>query len=230
MAGATLIVRADYFGLSHAANQAIEEGFEAGMLTSCTLAGCGSWLREAVELIQAHPLREVGLEIQLHCGASGCSWGPVSGRALVPTLVTRTGDFPPRLSEHATAEDVRREFDAQINRLLSHGIRPAFLECGSDSSLVDHALLEFSSVYSIPARTESFGLIPFDPAASGVESGSYLWVVRPAQDSPESWGMWPEAGGHVADARAICDPDLAARLDALGVRRCTFRDYLQSLT
>jgi predicted glycoside hydrolase/deacetylase ChbG (UPF0249 family) len=230
MAGITLLIRADEFGLYHAANQAIEEGFETGLLTCATLVGCGSWLREAVALIHAHSQWEVGLEVRLDCTATGCSWGPVSGRSLVPSLVTRAGDFPSRLIEHATPEDIRQEFDAQINRVLKYGIRPAFLECDSDSPLVEQALAEFSGVYGIPARMASFGFRPFDPASSLFEEGAYLWVVRPAQDTPETWGMWSEPGSHVSDARAVCDPELAARLAGLSVRCCTFGEYLQTLT
>ena len=31
------------------------------------------------------------------------------------------------------------------------------------------------------------------------------------------------------DARAVCDPELAALIDSRGVRRNTFREYLQNL-
>jgi predicted glycoside hydrolase/deacetylase ChbG (UPF0249 family) len=234
MDGISLVIRADDFGLYHAANQAVEEGFETGLLTCATLAGAGPWLREAVELSHAHPGWEVGLEVQLHCDAAGCAWGPVAGRALVPSLVTQTGDFPPRLSDAATADDVRREFDAQINRLLQHGVRPTFLECASNSPLVDQALAEFSGAYGIPARMTNFGLRPVDlggggAALAGLDAGAYLWVVRPAQDTPESWALWPSPGRHQADARAVCNPELAGLLERHGVRRCRFQEYFQRL-
>jgi hypothetical protein len=234
MDGISLVIRADDFGLYHAANQAVEEGFEAGLLTCATLAGAGPWLREAVALAHAHPNWELGLEIQLHCEAVGCAWGPISGRALVPSLVTQAGDFLPRLSDTAAFDDVRREFDAQINRLLQHGIRLAFLECASPSPLVDQALAEFSGTYGIPARMTDFGLRQVDlggegEAPAGLDTGAYLWVVRPAQDTPETWALWPSPGRHQVDARAVCDPELAAALESRGVRRCTFQEYLRTL-
>src|SRR6516164_5416062 len=99
MEDVSLIIRADHFGLYHAADQAIEEGFEAGLLTTATLAGAGAWWREAVALARAYSHWEIGLEVQLHCDAVGGAWGPVSGRALVPSLVDREGDFPPAFSE-----------------------------------------------------------------------------------------------------------------------------------
>jgi predicted glycoside hydrolase/deacetylase ChbG (UPF0249 family) len=227
----SLIIRADHFGLSHTANQAIEEGFEAGLLTTATLSGVGLWWREAVELARAHTHWEIGLDVQLHCDAKGCAWGPVCGRALVPSLVNCEGDFPTTLSSLATMEDIRKEMDAQINRALGHGIRPAYLECGSDSPLVDLALAEFSSVYGLPARTTFFGLRPVDSSQiTGLGPGAYLWVVRPAQDSPETWAMWSDPGRHAADARAVCDPEIAATLESRGVRRCSFAKYLRSLS
>jgi YdjC-like protein len=240
MEGTSLIIRADDFGLYHAANQAIEEGFEAGLLTSATLAGAGPWLREAVALLHEHPQWEVGLELQLNCGGAGCSWGPVAGRVLVPSLVTHTGDFPPQLSDSAALDDVRREFDSQINRLLNHGVRPAFLECVSDSPLVNEALGEFGGVYNIPARMTAFGLCrlnpsrddePFEPgkALGTLGGGAYLWVVRPAHEVPETWALWSSPRCHAADALAVCDPQLAALMERRGIRRRTFQEHLQSL-
>jgi predicted glycoside hydrolase/deacetylase ChbG (UPF0249 family) len=230
MEDVSLIIRADHFGLYHAADQAIEEGFEAGLLTTATLAGAGAWWREAVALARACPHWEIGLEVQLHCDALGGAWGPVSGRTLVPSLVDRGGDFPPTLHESAIIEDVRREMDAQINRALGHGIRPAYLECASESPLVDQALAEFSSAYGIPARIASLGPRATDSSQLvGLGAGTHLWVVRPAHDSPESWGMWSDPARNAADARAVCDPELAAALANRGVRLRSFLEYLHSL-
>jgi predicted glycoside hydrolase/deacetylase ChbG (UPF0249 family) len=237
MDGVSLIIRADDFGLYHAANQAIEEGFETGILTSATLAGAGPWLSEAVSFLQDHPTWEVGLELQLHCTPSGCAWGPVAGRVLVPSLVTITGDFPPMVSEHATLADLRREMDAQLNRVLQHGIRPAFLECAAESTLIDQALGELSGAYGIPARMTTHGLSPlnpsdaadpFDPsrALRSLKAGAYLWVVRPAQDTPETWAIWSADPRHQADARAICDPELSSLLVRQRIRQITFQQYL----
>jgi hypothetical protein len=74
----------------------------------------------------------------------------------------------------------------------------------------------------------SFGLRTLDPTMAA-EPGAYLMIVRPAQDSPETWAMWSDPSRHVADARSVCDPTLAARLESLGIVRCTFREYLQNL-
>src|SRR5262245_66523445 len=112
----SLIVRSDEFGLCHAANQAICEGFEAGVVTCAALAVVGPWLAEAAGLIHEHPEWEIGLQLLLHCTTVGCRWGPAAGPAAVPSLVDARGTFPPHLAEAATPEDIIRELKAQVDR------------------------------------------------------------------------------------------------------------------
>src|SRR5437868_12631252 len=83
----SLIVRGDDFGLCHAANQAICEAFETGLLTCASLLVTTPWLAEAVTLAQGHAEWELGLQLTLHCPTAGYRWGPVLGAAAVPSLV-----------------------------------------------------------------------------------------------------------------------------------------------
>src|SRR5437763_12781332 len=123
-----LIVRADDFGLCHAANQAIEEGFEAGLLTCASLAVACPWVAEAAALARAYPEWEIGLQLLLSCPVRGCRWGPVAGPAAVPSLVDATGAFCPQLAAGARAEEIGREWEAQVERARAWGIAPAYLE------------------------------------------------------------------------------------------------------
>src|SRR5262249_37557914 len=104
----------------------------------------------------------------------------------------------------------------------------------SISPLVDQALAECSGAYGIPARMTSLGLRPVDlgsgdAALAGLGAGAYLWVGRPGPGTPGALALWPSPGRHQADARAVCDPELAAALESRGVRRCTFQEYLRTL-
>src|SRR6516164_1373230 len=93
----SLIVRGDHFGLCHASNQALWEGFEAGVLTCASLAVTGPWVAEAAVLAHDHQEWEIGLLLNVTCDTVGCRWGPVAGPSLVPSLVGPTGNFLPAL-------------------------------------------------------------------------------------------------------------------------------------
>src|SRR3954452_7382769 len=123
-----LIVRADAFGLCHAANQAVLEAFETGLLTCASLAVVSPWAAEAVGLLHEHPEWEVGVQLVLHAPGGGCRWGPVAGAARVPGLVGPGGCFPERLADGADAGEVAAELEAQVERARAWGLTPAFLE------------------------------------------------------------------------------------------------------
>src|SRR5262249_17728119 len=129
----SLIVRADSFGLCHAANQAVCEAFETGVLTCASLVVAAPWAAEAVALAREHPEWEVGLRLMLHCPTAGCRWGPVAGAGVVPSLVEAGGMFRPGLADTATEGDVVRELEAQGARARALGLTISFLECDEAS-------------------------------------------------------------------------------------------------
>jgi predicted glycoside hydrolase/deacetylase ChbG (UPF0249 family) len=235
----SLIVRADEFGLCHAANQAIEEGFEAGLLTCASLAVACPWAAEAVELARAHPEWEIGLQLLLTCPVRGCRWGPVAGPAAAPSLVDATGGFFPQLSAAARAEEIGREWEAQLERARAWGLAPAYLEyVGETSPDLDRLLQRLSERHGLPAQMAGWGLRRLsieggEEAAkvlAGLAPGAYLWVVRPTHDTPEAWGLWPEGDTtqqRHADALAVCSAAVAAAIRERGIERISFRQYVE---
>src|SRR5205823_11997966 len=127
MSAISLIVRADDFGLCHAANQAVCEAFETGLLTCASLVVNTPWMAEAVKLAHEYPEWEIGLQLLLSSPTGGYRWGPVSGAPTVPSLVEPAGTFPPSLSDAAQPHDITRELEAQVERAQACGIRPAYL-------------------------------------------------------------------------------------------------------
>jgi predicted glycoside hydrolase/deacetylase ChbG (UPF0249 family) len=238
----SLIVRADDFGLCHAANQAIEEGFEAGLLTCASLAIACPWVAEAVALARAHPEWEIGLQLVLTCPVAGCRWGPVAGPTAVPSLTDATGAFAAHLSAAAWAEEIGREWEAQIERTRAWGIAPAYLEyVGEVHPDLDRILQQMSERHGLPARLAAWGVQPLPAMDGGEEAvrealtaltpGTYLWVTRPAHDSPETWGLWPEgdtAGQRDADARAVCSAAVAAVVRERGIETISFRQHVEA--
>jgi predicted glycoside hydrolase/deacetylase ChbG (UPF0249 family) len=239
----SLIVRADDFGLCHAANQAIYEGFEAGILTCASLVVAAPWVAEAAGLIHEHPEWEVGLQLQLHCATTGSRWGPVAGAAAVPSLVDSHGAFPTHLPATASPEDITRELAAQADRARQWGITPAFLEFqGEMNSAVENALHGQGELLGVPFHMAGWGLQSilnadenqgFDPfTALGILGpGAHLWIVRPVHDSPESWALWPDhqqIQARTRDARAICDPEVMALIQKRGIELISFRQHVES--
>jgi hypothetical protein len=238
MHATSLIVRADEFGLCHAANQAILEGLESGVVTCATLMACGPWVAEAAELARSHPQWEVGLHLVLHCDTAGCRWGPVTGPAAVPGLVGPTGTFGPHLPAAIRAEEVMGELEAQVERARAWGVTPAYLDYGGEHPpAVEGALHALSERCGIPRWPAGLDVrctfrreadCPFDALATlgGLSSGVHVWVVRPARETPETWALWPDetqARLRHADALAVCDPQVIALLAGRGIelRRLT---------
>jgi predicted glycoside hydrolase/deacetylase ChbG (UPF0249 family) len=236
----SLIVRADDFGLCHAANQAIEEGFEAGLLTCASLAVTCPWVAEAAGLIRAHPEWEIGLQLVLTCQVRGCRWGPVAGAGAVPGLVDATGAFWPQLPATARVEEMGREWEAQLERARAWGIAPAYLEYGGEMTPeLGRELQRLSERHGLPARMADWGLQLLSPeggeaavkALTSLAPGVYLWVVRPAHETPETWGLWPygnTAEQRHADALAVCSAAVAAVIRERGIERISFRQHVEA--
>jgi hypothetical protein len=236
MAVVSLIVRADGLGSSHAANQAIEEAFETGLLTCASVVMAGPWQAEAAELIHRYPTWEVGLQLVLHGPAGGCRWSPVAGSAAVPSLVEPQGHFGPALPSACQPEDIARELTAQVARALLWDLRPAFLvldgssDCGADA-IVRH----LSETRGIPIWDQRLPITPLPVAQAPhlgeviptLSQGVYLWATRPAHDAPETWGMWGAemAAAYQADLLALCDPAMRLAIERAGVERIRFGDH-----
>jgi predicted glycoside hydrolase/deacetylase ChbG (UPF0249 family) len=236
----SLIVRGDEFGLCHASNQAIWEGFEAGLLTCASLMITGPWVAEAAALAHDHPEWEIGLHLNLVCDTEGCRWGPIAGATAVPSLVEPNGAFCRNLTAQASAEDISREMEAQVDRALAWGITPAFLECAEAAHpLVSDTLHRLSERRGILTRMTDWGLRPlFNPgesvnaksALAALAPGAYLWIVCPSQPAPETCALWPEAERirRHADARAMVDPEVLAVIKKQGIELLSFRQHAES--
>jgi hypothetical protein len=245
MASISLIVRGDYFGLSHAANQAICEAFDTGLLNCASLVVPGPWLAEAVALAHDHPEWEIGLQLLLESPTAAMCLGPVCGASSVATLVGPRGVFYPTLPETASAADIDRELSAQVERAKSWGISPAYLEyTGSNHSAVQTAMRRLSEQHGIPADMTSWGIGPlpsldsmdeafaasFAAILATLGAGTHLWVTHPAPDSPETWALWPNretAERHHRDSQNLCDPAVRRLLKQSAIECISFRQHLE---
>jgi hopanoid biosynthesis associated protein HpnK len=119
------IVNGDDFGLSAGVNTGIIRAHREGILTSASLMATGDAFDEAVALAQCHPGLSTGIHLVLVEGR------PVSPPERIPSLVSPDGTFWASpgvfmtrwLTGRIHLGDVEREWAAQVEKVLAHGLR-----------------------------------------------------------------------------------------------------------
>ncbi|WP_037465086.1 chitin disaccharide deacetylase [Shimazuella kribbensis] len=146
-----LIVNADDFGFSRGVNHGIIDAHRFGIVNSTTMMVHTPGTEHAVELAKQYPQLRVGIHLVLTFGK------PVNQN--VPSLVDEHGFFKVDKNyannSGVILEDVRREWDNQIQKFLSFGISPAHM----DSHHHIHAwpyltpvVRELAQKYNLPVR------------------------------------------------------------------------------
>lgn len=122
-----LIVNADDFGVCHSVNSAVWQLLEAKAISSATVMMPCGWAREAALWSAQHPQYDVGVHLTFTSEWGPYSWGPVTHRGDVSSLVTSEGYFPNNcqtFEEQADAGQVKAEIVNQIEKALSLGMKP----------------------------------------------------------------------------------------------------------
>jgi chitin disaccharide deacetylase len=124
-----LIVNADDFGFTPDVNEGIVEAHRHGILTAATLMANGEAFADAVRLARETPSLDVGCHLVLVGGRS-----LVSGNELPP-------DVARLLAALARREvPVYRELRAQIEKIISAGLRPTHLDTHKHTHLAPPVL------------------------------------------------------------------------------------------
>ncbi len=122
-----LIITSDDFGVTNSVNRGILRGFKQGVLSSSNLMACCPWFPQAAEMSRLNSL-PVGVHLTLTCEWKYMKWGPLSeGKSLVDNKGYFFPDYEPLLRQ-ASDEDIRNEYRAQIDRVLSFEIEPTHVE------------------------------------------------------------------------------------------------------
>ncbi|HET6952352.1 MAG TPA: ChbG/HpnK family deacetylase, partial [Acidimicrobiales bacterium] len=126
-----LIVNADDYGLTPAVSRAILRAHRDGIVTSTSVLALGPGFAGS-----AAALRDTeGIGVGVHLAAVGED-PPLLGPREVPTLVDRRGRlapswrvFLPRMAAgRIDPDDLRREFDAQVEAIRSAGLVPGHVD------------------------------------------------------------------------------------------------------
>ena len=128
MTASILVVNADDFGLTEGTNRAIVDAHHNGIVTSTSLLANGYAFDHAVDLARQYPSLGVGVHFTLTEGP------PVA--AGVPELLRADGKLPLSNQPYARAlvsgrlptSAIRREFEAQIRKIIAAGIEPTHVD------------------------------------------------------------------------------------------------------
>jgi chitin disaccharide deacetylase len=151
-----LIVNADDMGLTEKVNEGILQAHQTGIVTSTSIIANGAAFEDAVTRCKKVATLDLGVHLTL------VEERPCLKPDLIPTLVDSAG----KLHHHATAfvkkylagkiqlEEVWRELDAQLRKVVSHGIRVSHLDSHQHLHMLPQILgmtVKLARKYDIPA-------------------------------------------------------------------------------
>ena len=156
-----LIVNADEFGLSSGVNKGIIEAFQNGIVRSTTLVVTGKCYDDAITFLRNNPELGAGVHLTLTGGI------PVSNIDGVKSLVDEEGKlllrkkfFRRMISGLIKLNEVEKEFDAQINKLINSGIKITHLDSHQSTYMypsIFKIAVKMAKKYNLPMR------FPIDP-------------------------------------------------------------------
>jgi len=206
--GIELIVRGDDMGMTQAANEAFEQAFSRGILTTGGIIVPSPWFEDAARRCRENLQWSVGVHLCVNAEWRDYRWQPVLPFNLVPSLVDEDGYFYPTsqgfLSANPSIEELEMELRAQIDRALSRGLRLDYLDTHMDSLETKEefrgVVRKLAKEYNLPVSGECkedrqlfdiYNVLPEEKEKVLIERlqqakpGLYLLVVHPGLDTPE---------------------------------------------
>jgi predicted glycoside hydrolase/deacetylase ChbG (UPF0249 family) len=127
-----VLLRLDDVGMNHSVNEAIDRVAATGLPFSVSLMVVGPKFDEAVAILKKHPAVAVGVHLALNSEWRGYRWGPVLGKAQVPSLVDADGHFLPSVDAFLASKydlaEVEREMTAQVEKALASGLYISYVD------------------------------------------------------------------------------------------------------
>src|SRR5829696_5368356 len=221
-----LIINADDFGVYRAVNAAILRALTEGVVRSTTLMAPCPWALHAMRLVRDHRDIACGVHLTVVSEFADYRWGPLTPRDRVPSLLDETGFFysndrQPELLARAKLDELEVEFRAQIEAVLTAGLRPTHLDwhClydGGRSEIFDLTLglaTEYGLALRVFDATRSerlqqrglpaadHGVVDSTRLPTAGKAARFVRMLRELPEGLSEWAVHPGLG--TAEARAI---------------------------
>jgi predicted glycoside hydrolase/deacetylase ChbG (UPF0249 family) len=161
-----LIINADDFGMCHAVNEAIFRVLKDSIARSTSLMVPCPWAWHAIRFLADHPEIPFGIHLTVISEWVDYRWGPVTAREKVPSLLD--GGLPgqaryfydfqhmPEFMAQVKLDQLEMEFRAQIEVVLTAGLRPTHLDwhalrIGARRDILD-VMLRLARKYGLALR------------------------------------------------------------------------------
>ena len=142
MSKKTLLLRADDLASSHSANLAIAQAVKNGLIKNVSVMAVGPFLNEAAELLSGNENLCFGMHATLNAEWDKVKWRPLTKLTQDSGLVDDQGYFlsDPSLfiQTKPKIEVILKEFDAQLNLLISKGFKIRYV----DSHMMPETVIE----------------------------------------------------------------------------------------
>ena len=140
-----LILHVDDAGMSAESNAGAIMAMEKGISNSCSIMMPCGWVPGFIHYLKAHPNIDAGIHLTITSEWKDYRWGPLMGKTEVPGLVDSEGDLWPDVSDvqkHATAEEVGKEINAQLERCIAFGWKPTHLDTHMGAMFASPAFIQ----------------------------------------------------------------------------------------
>ncbi len=202
-----LIVHADDIGLAQSVNDATNEAFASGGITSGSIMVPCPWFIDFAEYYKSHPDLDVGIHITLTSEWDFYKFGGILPSTEIPSLLDENGYFYPTTEEvgqHADPLEAEKEIRAQIDRAIAYGIKPTHLDTHMGSVLAKPELVQIymklAKEYKLPVFAPRMMLFAMPEDLRTLVKNEYVLVDRMFMldvDGPEA--SWEEEYGKMIE-------------------------------
>ena len=126
-----LILHVDDAGMSWDSNKGAIQAVQKGVANSMSVMMPCPWVPGMVQFLKENPAVDAGLHLTLTSEWKLYRWGPLAGKSAVPGLVDSVGAMwrsVENVVSHATADEVSKEINAQLERARLMGFEPTHFD------------------------------------------------------------------------------------------------------
>jgi len=205
------VLRLDDIGMNHSVNMAVEKVAATGMPFSVSVLFVAPWYQEAVEILRKNPQVTVGVHLALNSEWRGYRWGPVLGKAGVPSLVDSVGYLRPSVEDFLATKydlgEVERELNAQMDRAVASGLKIAYVDTHMGTARSTPQLRE---VLERVARKYHVGISTYFD-----ESSNEIWGVKPEEKKSQFLALLAKSSPNKPNLQVMHVAERTPEMDAI---------------